>query len=143
MKHARTIDAIYIYRFYEYMHIIFQYAAYFNSCLIDVTFMFSGLSFGASASDVLDFLQFVNKTSADFTYITGTHPSIRAISLQGKSTCSVLHVLHTRSIIGRCGGDEKTRMTTLNRQKSNAKKQKITTTQYTIISKITTTTVTL
>ena len=98
MKHARTIDAIYIYRFYEYMHIIFQYAPYFNSCLIDVTFMFSGLSFGASASDVLDFLQFVNKTSADFTYITGTHPSIRAISLQGKSTCSVLHVLHTRSI---------------------------------------------
>ena len=27
-------------------------------------------------------------------------------------------------VIGRCGGDEKTRMTTQNRQKSNAKKQK-------------------
>ena len=26
-------------------------------------------------------------------------------------------------VIGRCGGDEKTRMTTQNRQKSNAKKQ--------------------
>ena len=28
-------------------------------------------------------------------------------------------------VIGRCGGDEKTKMTTQNRQKSNAKKSKI------------------
>ena len=28
-------------------------------------------------------------------------------------------------IIGRCGGDEKTRMTTQNRQKSNAKKKSL------------------
>ena len=31
-------------------------------------------------------------------------------------------------VIGRCGGDEKTRMTTQNRQKSNAKKKETTTT---------------
>ena len=31
-------------------------------------------------------------------------------------------------VIGRCGGDEKTRMTTQNRQKSNAKKKDTTTT---------------
>ena len=31
---------------------------------------------------------------------------------------------HSKSeVIGRCGGDEKTRMTTQNRQKSNAKKR--------------------
>ena len=30
-------------------------------------------------------------------------------------------------VIGRCGGDEKTEMTTQNRQKSNAKNKKITT----------------